>query len=489
MECASGNLLVSGDARASFEMIINLRGIDQLCRRVTICALPNDVLLKIFGFHADRSLWPPEDTLDAWHTLVHVCRQWRCVVFAFPRSLNLRLRCTNRRSVEIMLNVWPALPIVVEICSGISQTQDQRNIIAALGQRDRVRQIDLSPIPIWLLERINTIKGPFPALTDFKLYATSEMTAVLDDIFLGGSAPRLRSLHLNGIQFPALPILLLSTFELVDLELCNIPDFGYISPESMATSLASLTKLQKLFLGFQSPQSRGTTNRFPLPPFTRIVLPALISLRFISDPWYFEDFFSRIDAPLLDCIDIEAFEYVAFDTPQLRDLISRTEAFKEPHRAVIQFFNSHIFLEVFSRGVTTDHKLLELRTPQMPWHQQPSSFTHFSSSALPPLPTLQRLEIHKCGGRWDVPIGNNERLEFLRPFTSVKNLVLFDDASEYFAPVLQGLCVESASGTLPALEHLSLKAPVLFAPTQEAIVQFIATRQLSGCPVTVLCDE
>ena len=482
---------MSSDTQASFEIIINLRGIDQPCRNVTICALLDDVLLKIFGFHVDRSTEPPEDALDAWHTLVHVCRQWRYVAFSSPRSLKLRLRCTSRRPVEMMLDIWPGLPIVVEGRIGIWQkkTQEETNIITALDQRDRVCQIDLSPIPISLLRRINTIKGPFPALTDFKLYATSEMTPALNDSFLGGSAPRLRSLHLNGIPFPALPILLLSTFELVDLELCNIPAFGYISPESMASSLASLTRLQKLFLGFQSPQSRDTTNQLSLPPLTRIVLPALTSLRFISDDWYFEDIFSRIDTPLLGCIDIEAFDNVAFDTPQLRDLISRTEAFKEPHRAVIQFFNSHIFLDVFSRRVTTDHKLLELRTPRMPWYQRPSSFTQFCSSALPPLPTLERLEIHKCGGRWEVPIGINERLELLRPFTSVKNLVLFDDAAEYFAPVLQGLSVESASGTLPALKHLSLKVSVLFGPTQEAIARFIATRQLSGRPVTVLYDD
>jgi hypothetical protein len=41
--------------------------------------------------------------------LVHVCR-WRYVV---PPRLNLRLDCTDRRPVRKMLDIWPALSIVI----------------------------------------------------------------------------------------------------------------------------------------------------------------------------------------------------------------------------------------------------------------------------------------------------------------------------------------------------------------------------------------
>ena len=262
MSFVSGNLLVSGNAQASFETIINLRDIDQLCRRVTICAFPDDVLLEIFRFYVvDRLHWPLE---DAWHTLVHVCRQWRYAVFASPRSLNLRLRCTKKRSVQTMLDVWPAFPIVIEGRGGMSRPQVEKNMITALKQQGRVCKIDLRPTTISLLKRMTAIKEPFPALTDLKLRPTkSEKAPALPDSFLGGSAPCLRSLYLDGIPFPALPTLLLSTTELVDLEILNIPRLGYISPDSITTSLASLTRLQTLSLGFQFPGSHDTTNRLP----------------------------------------------------------------------------------------------------------------------------------------------------------------------------------------------------------------------------------
>ena len=391
-----------------------------------------------------------------------------------------------------MLDVWPAFPIVVEGRGGMSRPQVERNIITALKQRDRVSKIDLRPTTISLLRRMRAIKGPFPALTHLELWPTKSGKApVLPGSFLGGSAPCLRSLYLVGIPFPALPKLLLSTTELVDLEFFNIPRFGYISPEAIATSLASLTRLQSLSLGFQFPGSHDTTNRLP-PLLPRIVLPALTSLNFIGDNEYLEDILSRIDAPLLDCIEIEPFKELVFDTRQLCHLISRTGAFKEPHRAVVESFGSRIILSVFSRGVTTDHidhRFLKLRTSSKPWCWRVSSFAQFCSSALPPFPTLERLEIRKESEHWQDSVGNTEWLEILRPFTSVKNLVLSDKAAGYLAPALQGITVESVTGTLPALENLSLKASARSGPIQEAIAQFVATRQFSGRPVAVLYDD
>jgi len=92
---------------------------------------------------------------------------------------------------------------------------------------------------------------------------------------------------------------------------------------------------------------------------------------------------------------------------------------------------------------------------------------------------------------WQDSTGNIEWLELLRPFTSVKNLVLSDKAAGYLAPALQGLAVESVTGTLPALETLLLKASAQSqaGPIHEAIAQFVATRQISGRPVAVLYDD
>jgi hypothetical protein len=40
--------------------------------------------------------------------------QWRTLVLESPRRLNLRLFCTPKTPVKDTLDVWPALPLIVE---------------------------------------------------------------------------------------------------------------------------------------------------------------------------------------------------------------------------------------------------------------------------------------------------------------------------------------------------------------------------------------
>ena len=58
----------------------------------TINVLPDVALLEIFAFVVDDN-----DSIDAWHPLVHVCQKWRNIVFGSPRRLNLQLHCTAGR--------------------------------------------------------------------------------------------------------------------------------------------------------------------------------------------------------------------------------------------------------------------------------------------------------------------------------------------------------------------------------------------------------
>jgi len=73
--------------------------------RITVSALPDNVLLEIFDLYLYLMQFfvpsrPSPQLPDLWHTLVHVCRRWRCVVTASPRRLNLRLLCTEKRPVK-----------------------------------------------------------------------------------------------------------------------------------------------------------------------------------------------------------------------------------------------------------------------------------------------------------------------------------------------------------------------------------------------------
>jgi hypothetical protein len=68
--------------------------------QMTMDVLPDDVLLEIFDFHLKRT-----EDMDAWHTLIHVCRKWRHLVLSSSRRLNLRIFCTDKRPVREMLDI------------------------------------------------------------------------------------------------------------------------------------------------------------------------------------------------------------------------------------------------------------------------------------------------------------------------------------------------------------------------------------------------
>jgi hypothetical protein len=267
---------------------------------VTINILPEDALLEIFDFYVD-------ETRTAWHTLVHVCRKWRNIVFGSPRRLNLRLFITERTQMRKTLDIWPLLPIVVYVFIGEEWDESngsvklddwgEDNVIAALEHNDRICEIEFYEFPSSQSEKVLlAMQRPFPALTRLELEFIGR-TAVQPDSFLGGSAPRLQYLKLGFIPFPGIPNLLLSATHLVHLDLWEIPHSGYFSPDVLVACLSVLTSLERLTIGFESPQSRP--NRRLLPQ-TRTILPILTVLIFYGDDGYLEDLVARIDTPLLD---------------------------------------------------------------------------------------------------------------------------------------------------------------------------------------------
>jgi hypothetical protein len=123
----------------------------------------------------------------------------------------------------------------------------------------------------------------------------------------------------------------------------------------------------------------------------------------------------------------------------------------------------------------------------MDW--QISSLAQVCSTSFPPLPTLERLDIRIYRNlllEWQDDMEDTQWLDILHPFTSVKDLVLSEDSVPFTAPALQELSGGRVTEVLPALEHLFFTWPMPTGPVEEAIRKFIAARQLSGCPITVL---
>ena len=141
--------------------------------------------------------------IEAWQSLVHVCRRWRSLVFNSPRYLNLQLYCTPKTPAKDALGIWPALPLL--IAGNMALLSGTDNIVAALGQSNRVCQVILQ-LAGWQLEEILApMQVPFPELTELRLWSYDSSPVMIPDSFLDGSAPRLRSFELEGISFPGLP--------------------------------------------------------------------------------------------------------------------------------------------------------------------------------------------------------------------------------------------------------------------------------------------
>ena len=190
---------------------------------------------------------------------------------------------------------------------------------AAIVHHSRVCDIYIVNLTSSQLQRLaSAAQEQFSALIYLKLgfdVSDSRPAPVLPDGFLGGSTPRLRSLRLHSISFPALPKLLLSATHLVRLSLRNIPHSGYISPEIIITGLAVLANLNSLTIGFESPLSRPVRQNGRPPPPTRTVLPALTRLEFKGVSEWLEAVVARIDAPLLGFVQVTFFHQLIFDIP------------------------------------------------------------------------------------------------------------------------------------------------------------------------------
>ena len=447
--------------------------------------LPDDVLLEIFHIYLDQS-----SNIEAWHTLVHVCRQWRWVVFASPVRLNLRLLCKQKRPGVMSLDIWPMVPIVVDFAAFGKRPRGMRIIVAALKQHNRVYSINLQNIPNSLLKKFVVLRNPFPRLTKLRISSGYGVVPIVPDSFLGGSTPQLRVLHLVRIPFPALGKLLLSTSNLVNLDLRNIPHSGYTSPQEIVAGLSASLRLKKIALEFQSPQSWDDRVSWNPPPLTCIVFPALTILAFKGDSQYLEAIVSRIDTPLLDRLEITFFNQLMFDIPLLGHFVSRTETFTAVHRADVDFLTFGVQITLVRDNEISDHKTLTLLIlcKQSEW--QPSTITQVCNSIIPPLPTLGKLRISEGSRsfpqlRWYHDMENTEWIELLQPFNCVKDLVLSEKLVQLVAPALQGLDEERVTQTLPVLQDLSLEGPRPSGAVKEAMEKFIAARQLSGYPVTM----
>ena len=450
---------------------------------VSIDTLPDDTLLEIFDLYLYYCRFKRE---RAWQSLVHVCNRWRSIVFGSPRRLDLQLVCTGRTPTRERLDVWPALPLIIEF-DEYEPIRSVDNIIAGLERTDRVCQIEIRNVPS--SDILAAMHQPFPELTSLRVWpADGAQLPVLPDSFLGGSAPRLQSITWSSISFPGLPKLLLSATHLDSLHLHSIPHAGYFPPDAMVTVLSSLTSLSYLWLAFQSPRScPDQASRRP-PPLTRSVLPCFTHLRFKGVSEYLEDLVACIEAPQLYVLDITFFNDIEFDTPQFMQFISRTPNSRAIEQAHITLQDDSAKVNFSSRTFRHEEFKVVILCKGLDW--QVSSLEQVCSSCLPPLSILEDLYIYEdpySQPDWkDGPgIENRQWLELFFPFMAVKNLYLSEKLASRIAPALQELVEGRTTEVLPTLQNIFLEGPESSGAVEEGVKQFVAARQVVSHPITV----
>jgi hypothetical protein len=459
-----------------------------------IDVLPDDVLLGIFDFYVNMSQSYGRGRrgtdIEVWQSLVHVCRLWRGLVLGSPLRLNLHLFCTPQTPAKDTLDVWPALPLLV--AGKMTSSSGTDNVIAALGQSNRVCKVDLS-LAGWQLEEVlAAMQVPFPELTNLQLILRGETLPVIPvpDSLLGGSAPRLRYFKLSGVPFPGLPKLLLSANHLVFIWLSNIPHSGYISPGAIVALISVLPNLRTLTLRFRSPQSRPDWQSRSLPPPKRSILPALNKFHFKGVTEYLEELVTHIVTPQLGEMHITFFNQIDFDCPRLAQFIDCTPTLRVFDEARVQFNDSTVRVNLRCRtsqpGLKRDYLRIHISCREPDW--QLSSIEQICNSSLHPLSTVEDLYIDH---RYRFLVWRNDAIEdtlwlqLLLTFTTVKNLYLSRTFAPGIAAALQGLVGGGITEVLPWLQNIFVEGFEPSGPFETNIGRFVATRRLSGHPIAI----
>ncbi|KAH9956555.1 hypothetical protein BGW80DRAFT_1466313 [Lactifluus volemus] len=319
------------------------------------------------------------------------------------------------------------------------------------------------------------------------------------DVILGRSAPRLRSAILDGFPFPTFPQLLLSSNDLSELSLLNIPDIpgiGYISPEAMTAGLSALTRLTHLSIAFSVRRSQAGTVQGP-PPVTHTLLPALTNFRFCGVSEYLEDLLAQIDVPQLKNFSVKFFGPHISIQPVIRvsqsltpEPFNRADLRLGPYDATITLYESDS-ADVWADddSVPFFHLVLVIMEGKYVPAKQVLSMAQICTQSFPILSSVTELDIRtdRFEGHWtghdlELLTHNPPWPVLLQPFTAVRTLHL--SVGKIRWRFIYWLAWESVTELLPELQNIYLQSP-FHDVFENDIERIIAARQHSGHPIAV----
>lgn len=287
---------------------------------------------------------------------------------------------------------------------------------------------------------------------------------------------RLQELYLENIIFPELPSFLLSIRDLVTLNLSRIPLEGYISPETMVTSLVSLTRLARLSISFFHYTS--PSGRLDLDPatWTRTILPALTSIDLDCSIRYMENLVARIDCPQLNSLNLypsDSYNYIKLQVSQIYELTNRSEY---PLLTCfdwvdVDFSSDHIGLRASHKNPPHNAIFLSLSGENWKLSHLLQVFSQFS----PMLSNVRHLTVYYSRVPYQTPT-NLDWMQLLVAFSALRTVDLYGGHK-----LLECVDGETAARLLPDLDLLYIEGRLV-----SSVSKFCAARRVSGRPVTLV---
>jgi hypothetical protein len=353
-----------------------------------------------------------------------------------------------------------------------------RNVIVALRRPDRLCKIDLYVTSSMTGPIVEVIQKPCQALESIRI-TVKDASILVRNGFLGGSAPHLREIKLDGIAFPFPEIrqVLLTTNNLVEFHLSGIPDDCYFSPDDLVTGLSTLVQLERLAVGFRSPTSCPPPTMTG-PPAPRTTFPSLAHLDFHGESEYVEEFVARIELPALFHITIGLFNDIFFEMPQFCEFITRLNALRSPTLALLALDGESVKVSfIRDRQVDSINEGCSLQTSCRRLDWRVSFVTQITSQLSPLLSSVHELCI---GGKMTTGEEDSTQwLELFQIFTHVTKVTVLDE--RLLPGVVHALVMgDMAAGVLPELTRLHLEGYLSTPSVVKAAERFVATRRLAG---------
>jgi hypothetical protein len=328
------------------------------------------------------------------------------------------------------------------------------------------------------------VQAPFLSLKSIEMTSKDAEEPPVLGYFLGGSAPLLEQIYLDGIAvpFPAMRQLLSSISHLNRLWLIKIPHTCYFSPEDLVTCLSTLVYLKDLRVNFLSPASRPNPSIARPGSPERTTLHSLDTLYFHGASEYLEGFVARIDCPILTTLEIKYFNQPIFEIPQVVEFISRVDGLKSSGKVIVRLGRRYPIVSLHRRTVC-EGCYFRIPCSQLDWQLLFSTqILHQLSTLLCNVPVLSIPTSFSLEGRKDVD--PTHWLELFQPISQISKIHV---GNEVLAPdIIHALASEdTAAGILPCLNSLHLDGYCLSKIAMEAAKRFVAARKLNGQDISL----